>query len=196
MRGCLSSPSPGRRSRPREAYTPTVANLEIQVRRVRPRLRQSQAASDGESVFTYVKLMDELLSRRKQIFDRVPASGHTLGNLAGAGSHRHAGRPQGTRKRSSQTRLSRTSSLSARLVSGAEIFDEGCCCQDQDNDDQQPDQPHAPHHSRCHAVHHDCSSPLVGFGTRSMRRYVDEGKHQTLSLLLPLGASSLLDGST
>jgi hypothetical protein len=30
-------------------------------------IRQSQATPDGESVFTYVKLMDELLSRSEQI---------------------------------------------------------------------------------------------------------------------------------
>ena len=30
-------------------------------------VRQSQATPDGESVFTYVKLMDELLSRSRQI---------------------------------------------------------------------------------------------------------------------------------
>src|SRR5712671_7276968 len=30
-------------------------------------VRQSQATSDGESVFTYVKLMDELLHRQKKI---------------------------------------------------------------------------------------------------------------------------------
>jgi len=30
-------------------------------------IRQSQATSDGESVFTYVKLMDELLSRSEQV---------------------------------------------------------------------------------------------------------------------------------
>src|SRR5260370_32962353 len=30
-------------------------------------IRQSQATPDGESVFTYVKLMDELLSRSEQV---------------------------------------------------------------------------------------------------------------------------------
>src|SRR5437899_1502500 len=53
-------------------------------------VRQSQATPDGESVFTYVKLMDELLSRSEQILvlgcgggnlaTRLPRLGKTLGS--------------------------------------------------------------------------------------------------------------------
>jgi hypothetical protein len=80
----------------------------------------------GVSVIHVVLVLsgcDYLIDRLRRLRGRIPSAS------------RHAGPSQGTRKRSSQTRLSRTSSLSARLVSGAEIFDEGCGRQDQDNDD-------------------------------------------------------------
>jgi 2-polyprenyl-3-methyl-5-hydroxy-6-metoxy-1,4-benzoquinol methylase len=41
-------------------------------------IRQSQATPNGESVFTYVKLMDELLSRSEQVL----VLGCGVGNLA------------------------------------------------------------------------------------------------------------------
>ena len=48
-------------------------------------IRQSQATPDGESVFTYVKLMDELLRRSRNILVLGCGGGNLATRLAGLG---------------------------------------------------------------------------------------------------------------
>ena len=48
-------------------------------------VRQSQATPDGESVFTYVKLMDELLRRATNILVLGCGGGNLATRLAGLG---------------------------------------------------------------------------------------------------------------